>query len=62
MVCAGEATRQTGLDAITASKPDLVIADLSFHDGESDGLNMIKDIKARFPMLPVLVLSVRRQL
>ncbi len=61
MVCAAAATRQAGLDAIASSKPDLVIADLSLKDGDSgdiDGLELIKDIKARFPHLPVLVLSM----
>jgi len=55
-VCAEADTRQGGLDAIAASKPDLVIADLSLKD--SDGLQMIKDIKRRFPRLPVLALSM----
>jgi len=56
MICAEADSRQAGLDAISASKPDLVIADLSLRD--SDGLEMIKDIKQRFPGLPVLALSM----
>lgn len=61
MVCTAAATRQAGLDAIASSNPDLVIADLSLKDGDNgdiDGLELIKDIKARFPHLPVLVLSM----
>ena len=56
MVCAEVATRRAGLNAIVSSKPDLVIADLSLRD--SDGVEIIKDIKQRFPDLPVLVLSM----
>ena len=59
MVCAEAATRQAGLVAIAAAKPDLVIADLSVAD--SDGLELIKDIKARFPRLPVLALSMHEE-
>ncbi|MCX6876123.1 MAG: response regulator transcription factor [Verrucomicrobia bacterium] len=58
-ICGEAATRQAGLDAIAASQPDLVIADLSLKD--SDGLEMIKDIKLRFPLLPVLVLSMHEE-
>ena len=56
VVCAEAATHQAGLNAIAAAKPDLVIADLSVVD--SDGLELIKDIKTRFPRLPVLALSM----
>lgn len=60
VVCAEADTRQGGLDAIATSKPDLVIADLSLKD--SDGLEMIKDIKQRFPGLPVLALSMHEEI
>ena len=59
LVCAEADTHQGGLDAIAASKPDLVIADLSLKD--SDGLQMIKDIRQRFPRLPVLALSMHEE-
>jgi len=59
MVCAEADTREGGLDAIASSKPDLVIADLSLRN--SDGLQMIKDIKQRFPRLPVLALSMHEE-
>lgn len=58
-VCAAAATRRAGLEAIAATQPDLVIADLSLKEAVDDGLEMIKDIKRRFPGLPVLVLSMR---
>ena len=56
MVCAEAATREEGLKAIATTQPDLVIADLSLKD--SDGLQLIKDIKRQFPQLPVLTLSM----
>jgi DNA-binding NarL/FixJ family response regulator len=59
VVCGEVATRQASLEAIAASQPDLVIADLSLKD--SDGLELIKDIKQRFPHLPVLALSMHAE-
>ncbi len=58
-ICGEAETRQAGLEAIDALNPDLVIADLSLRD--SDGLEMIKDIKQRFPGLPVLALSMHEE-
>jgi DNA-binding NarL/FixJ family response regulator len=46
------AKAQAGVDAL---KPDLVIADLSLSG--SSGLDFIKQLKARHPRIPVLVLS-----
>jgi DNA-binding NarL/FixJ family response regulator len=59
-VCAEADSRRSGLDAILASKPDLVIADLSLKD--SDGLEMIKDIKRLHPYLPILVVSMHDEM
>lgn len=58
-VCAEADTRHAGLSAVKAAKPDLVIADLSLKD--SDGLEMIKDIKRLAPRLPILVLSMHEE-
>jgi DNA-binding NarL/FixJ family response regulator/two-component sensor histidine kinase len=49
-------TRAAALDAMRGSKPDLVIVDLAL--GDDDGLDLIKEIKTRYPDLPSLVLSV----
>ena len=38
------------------SQPDLVIVDLSL--GDEDGLDLIKEIKTRYPKVPSLVLSM----
>jgi DNA-binding NarL/FixJ family response regulator len=58
-VCGQAATCQAGLDAVAVAKPDLVIADLQLKD--SDGLEFIKDLKRRWPRLPVLALSMHEE-
>ena len=55
-VCCEAATAGEALAAIAASPPDLVLADLSLPD--KGGLELIKDIQALHPGLPVLVLSM----
>lgn len=45
-----EATR-----SLEAARPDLVVADMQLSD--RDGLELIRDIKARYPDLPVLLLT-----
>jgi DNA-binding NarL/FixJ family response regulator len=47
---------QQALAAIAAAKPDLVLADISLPD--KDGLELIKDIQALHPGLPLLVVSM----
>jgi len=42
--------------AIKAKKPDLVIIDISL--GESNGLELIKELKVHYEELPILVLSM----
>jgi DNA-binding NarL/FixJ family response regulator len=56
VVCDEEEDARKALDAITRLKPDLIIADLSLKD--SSGLELIRNIKAQFPALPILVVSV----
>ena len=58
-VC-GEAEDAKGvLKAIQETGPDLVITDITLK--ASDGLELTKDIKARFPDLPVIVLSIHEE-
>ena len=59
LVCAEAATRAAGYDAALSEKPDLVIADLSL--GDSDGMELIKDLHRRLPLLPVPVLSIHEE-
>ena len=56
LVCGEEEDAARALSAIEQTKPDLVIADISLKD--SSGLELVRNLKARHPGLPVLVLSV----
>jgi DNA-binding NarL/FixJ family response regulator len=56
IVCGEEEDARKALDAIIRLKADLIIADLSLKD--SSGLELIRNIKAQFPALPILVVSV----
>jgi DNA-binding NarL/FixJ family response regulator len=56
MVC-GEAEEAThALQAIMTAKPDFLIVDISLSG--PDGLDLLKSIRARYPSLPVLILSM----
>jgi DNA-binding NarL/FixJ family response regulator len=53
----GEAAGAPGaISGIEREKPDLVICDLSLSDG--DGMELIKDIRARWPQIRILVSSM----
>ena len=55
MVC-GEAETVAGVrSGLEKEQPDLLLTDLCL--GDSDGLELIKSLKAQFPNLPILVLS-----
>jgi len=57
MEACGEAeSAAEALKAIAAAAPDAAVVDLSLKD--SSGLELLKDIRVRYPRLPVLVLSV----
>lgn len=55
-VCAEAENTSSALEMIKSHRPDLVIVDLSLKD--ESGLELIKDIKARFPSVLTLVLSM----
>jgi DNA-binding NarL/FixJ family response regulator len=55
-VCAEAATPQEALEEIGNSRADVAVVDLSL--GQDSGLELIKDIRVRYPDLPVLVLSM----
>jgi DNA-binding NarL/FixJ family response regulator len=55
VVCGEEESASRALDAIAAQRPDMVIADISLKD--SSGLELMRNIKAQYPKLPVLVVS-----
>ncbi len=57
LVVCGEA--ETARDARVAIKeltPDVVIADISLKQG--DGIELVRDVRAHYPQLPILVLSM----
>lgn len=54
-VCGEEEDASHALGAIEKLRPDLVIADISLKD--SSGLELMRNIKAQYPKLPVLVVS-----
>ena len=56
VVCGEADNAYEGLRAIAQLQPDVVIADISLNG--TDGIELTKEIKARYPNLPVLVLSV----
>ena len=55
-LCGAASTPQEMLHAIETNSPDLVIVDIAL--GDCSGLDLIRQIAARWPSLPVLVLSV----
>jgi DNA-binding NarL/FixJ family response regulator len=56
VVCGEAENADEALDAVDACRPDLVLADITL-PGKS-GLELIKDIKAIRPELPILVISM----
>lgn len=55
-VCGEAATYPAALEAIQAHQPNLVIVDLEL--GGKDGLDLVKDIKIRHPLIPSLILTM----
>ena len=55
-VCGEAETAADALKIIAGAKPDAAVVDLSLKG--ISGLELLKDIKVRYPKLPVLVLSV----
>ena len=56
VVCGEAEDRQEAIETILAQPPDLVIVDLKLKN--SDGLELIKDIRARWPKMRMLVVSM----
>ena len=60
VVCGEAENAQEGLQAIGKLRPDLAIVDISL--AGKTGLELIKDIRAHYPELPVLVMSMYDEL
>ena len=58
-VCGEAAAAAEAMQAAAASKPEVAIVDISLRD--SSGIELIKDLKAAWPNLTVLVLSMHEE-
>jgi DNA-binding NarL/FixJ family response regulator len=58
-VCGQAGTTRETMEAVARLKPDLVVTDFTLPD--KDGLEMIKDLQALHPGLPVLVVSMHEE-
>ena len=56
VVCGEAEDRDQALAAVAASKPHLAIIDLTLKN--SDGMELIKDLRTRYPKVQILVLSM----
>ncbi|MGA2102610.1 MAG: response regulator transcription factor [Candidatus Sulfotelmatobacter sp.] len=57
MVVCGEAEdAHNAIQAVPTAKPDILIVDISLNG--PDGLDLLKDLRMRYPDLPVLILSM----
>lgn len=59
MVCGEAGTAREAMEAIAKLKPDIVLMDMALPD--KDGLELIKDIQALHPGLPVLAMSMQEE-
>jgi DNA-binding NarL/FixJ family response regulator len=60
VVCGEAQTEKEARDAIRELAPDVVIVDISL--GHGDGLELVRDVHAQRPELPMLVLSMHDEL
>ena len=58
-ICAEAEDRHSAIKAVEATKPDLAIIDLALKN--SSGLELIKDLHARWPRLMILVVSMQEE-
>jgi DNA-binding NarL/FixJ family response regulator len=57
LVVCGEAEEASGvMHVLVSAKPDILVVDISLNG--PDGLNVLKNIRATHPILPVLILSM----
>jgi DNA-binding NarL/FixJ family response regulator len=55
-VCGEAEDAQTAVQSVATAKPDILVVDISLNG--PDGLDLLKDIRLRYPDLPVLILSM----
>ena len=56
VVCGEAEDAHAAIQSLAASKPDILIVDISLNG--PDGLDLLKDVRMRYPELPVLILSM----
>jgi len=56
VVCGEAEDAQTAVQAVAIAKPDILVVDISLNG--PDGLDLLKDVRMRYPELPVLILSM----
>jgi CheY-like chemotaxis protein len=56
VVCGEAETARDARIAIKELNPDVMIADISLK--QSDGIELVRDVRAHYPQLPILVLSM----
>jgi DNA-binding NarL/FixJ family response regulator len=55
-VCGEAEDAQSAIQTLATAKPDIMVVDISLNG--PDGLDLLKDVRMRFPELPVLILSM----
>ena len=56
MICGEAPSAEVALESLKTSHPDVVVVDISL-EGKS-GIELIKEIRAQYPSLPILVLTM----
>src|ERR1700739_2232332 len=56
IVCGEAEDAHTAIQSVATAKPDILIVDISLNG--PDGLDLLKDVRMRYPELPVLILSM----
>ena len=59
-VCAQVESADEALAALPGARPDVVVIDVAL--GERSGLELVKDVRARWPDMPMLVLSMHDEM
>jgi DNA-binding NarL/FixJ family response regulator len=58
-ICGEAATAAEARQGIPVARPDLAVVDVSLPDG--DGVELVRELRAKLPGLPILVLSMHDQ-
>src|SRR5688500_11880016 len=59
-VCAQVESADEALAALPGARPDVLVIDVAL--GQRSGLELVKDVRARWPDMPMLVLSMHDEL